>query len=93
MLDLVKIARSRTQHLKLGTHWDGCEEHHFECLIQKMASEIERLRLMVWDGQMQHDEDVEKFRKFAQYIADQNVDNSDVPQDLVEAAIELLEEK
>lgn len=43
MTDLVKIARSRIDGSQ-RTHWEGCERDHTECLIQRMADEIERLR-------------------------------------------------
>ena len=41
--DLVQIARSRIDDTQ-RTHWEGCERDHRECLIQRMADEIERLR-------------------------------------------------
>lgn len=40
--DLVKIARARATDIQ-QTHWEGCERDHRECLIQRMADEIERL--------------------------------------------------
>jgi len=40
---LVALARSRVQD-KGQTHWEGCERDHRECLIQRMADEIERLQ-------------------------------------------------
>ena len=43
MSDLVKIARERIDGTQ-ATHWVGCERDHRECLIQRMADEIERLR-------------------------------------------------
>lgn len=43
MSDLVKIARARVTDFQ-QTHWEGCERDHRECLIQRMADEIERLR-------------------------------------------------
>lgn len=42
MSDLVKLARSRIDDTQ-RTHWEGCERDHRECLIQRMADEIERL--------------------------------------------------
>lgn len=45
MTDLVAIARKRDDRIK--THWEGCEEQHTECLIRKMADEIERLRSLL----------------------------------------------
>lgn len=42
MSDLVQIARSRIDGAQ-RTHWEGCERDHRECLIQRMADEIERL--------------------------------------------------
>lgn len=42
MSDLVKIARARVTDIQ-STHWEGCERDHRECLIQRMADEIERL--------------------------------------------------
>ncbi len=41
MTDLVLIARRRTQ-VDSRTHYPGCEREHTECLIQRMADEIER---------------------------------------------------
>ena len=46
MSDLVKIARARVTDIQ-STHWEGCERDHRECLIQRMADEIERLRAAV----------------------------------------------
>jgi hypothetical protein len=43
MSDLVKIARARVTDFQ-QTHWEGCERDHRECLIQRMADEIDRLR-------------------------------------------------
>lgn len=42
MSDLVKLARQRIDSTQ-RTHWEGCERDHRECLIQRMADEIERL--------------------------------------------------
>lgn len=44
--DIVELARSREQDPG-KTHWEGCESAHYECLIQCMADEIERLRAEV----------------------------------------------
>ncbi len=41
MTDLVFIARRRTR-VDNRTHYPGCERDHTECLIQRMADEIER---------------------------------------------------
>ncbi len=41
MTDLVLIARRRTQ-VDSRAHYPGCERDHAECLIQRMADEIER---------------------------------------------------
>lgn len=46
MTDLVALARSRVDSTQ-GTHWDGCERDHRECLVQRMADEIERLRALL----------------------------------------------
>ena len=43
MSDLVTIARQRIDDTQ-RTHWEGCERDHRECLIRRMADEIERLR-------------------------------------------------
>jgi len=37
---LVKLARARRSDPR--THWEGCEEAHYTCLIQKLADEVER---------------------------------------------------
>jgi plasmid stability protein len=39
---LVKLARERVNE-ELRTHWEGCEAEHRECLIQRLADEVERL--------------------------------------------------
>ena len=44
MGDLVKLARGTYSKDRLFAHWRGCEEMHSDCLILKMADEIERLR-------------------------------------------------
>jgi hypothetical protein len=43
MTDLVKLARQRIDDTQ-RTHWEGCERDHRECLIQRMADQIERLQ-------------------------------------------------
>lgn len=43
MSNLVKIARARATDIP-QTHWEGCERDHRECLIQRMADEIDLLR-------------------------------------------------
>lgn len=52
MTDLVKIARARIDGTQ-STHWVGCERDHRECLIQRMADEIERLREKVQQQALQ----------------------------------------
>lgn len=47
MTDLVVLARRRVSDSTARTHWEGCERDHTECLIQRMADEIERLRVLV----------------------------------------------
>jgi hypothetical protein len=37
---LIKLAR--TYEERIGTHWLGCEEHHRECLIVKLADALEQ---------------------------------------------------
>jgi len=45
MSDLLKLARTfKQEHLDYETHWDGCESQHVECLVIKLADEIEKLR-------------------------------------------------
>ena len=50
MTDLVKLARQRIDdRIRIDvpgrhTHWEGCERDHHECLIQRMADQIERLQ-------------------------------------------------
>lgn len=46
MTDLVDLARSRVDSTQ-RTHWEGCERDHRECLVQRMADEIERLRALL----------------------------------------------
>lgn len=46
MSDLVQIARSRIDNTQ-RTHWNGCVRSHRECLIQRMADEIELLRARI----------------------------------------------
>lgn len=53
MSDLVKIARARVTDIQ-QTHWEGCERDHRECLIQRMADEIERLRAAVTTLKQKH---------------------------------------
>lgn len=43
---LVKLARERVSD-QGQTHWVGCERDHRECLIQRMADEIEKLSAQV----------------------------------------------
>jgi phosphoenolpyruvate-protein kinase (PTS system EI component) len=43
MSDLVQLAQRHSGAIH-RTHWDGCERDHPECLIQRMADELERLR-------------------------------------------------
>jgi len=40
MADLVMLARLRIDDSH-RTHWEGCERHHRECLIQRMADRLE----------------------------------------------------
>ncbi len=47
MTDLVVLARRRVSGSPAQSHWEGCECDHTECLIQRMADEIERLRVLV----------------------------------------------
>ena len=46
MSDLIKIARERLDGTQ-SSHREGCERSHPECLIQRMADEIERLRAVL----------------------------------------------
>lgn len=55
MTDLVKIARERVAATDQRTHWVGCERDHRECLIQRMADEIERLRAEIIELQTEAD--------------------------------------
>jgi hypothetical protein len=43
MSDLIAIARNQ-RRLNLRTHYEGCEADHIECLVVKLADEVERLR-------------------------------------------------
>ena len=43
MDDILDIARTfKQEHLDYETHWDGCESQHVECLVIKLADEIEK---------------------------------------------------
>lgn len=41
--DLLRLARTRIDTSQ-RTHYEGCERDHRECLIQRLADEVERLR-------------------------------------------------
>jgi hypothetical protein len=41
MSDLIAIARKH-RSLNLRTHYEGCEADHIECLVVKLADEVER---------------------------------------------------
>lgn len=56
--DLVQIARSRIDGAQ-RTHWEGCERDHRECLIQRMADEIERLRATLERKQLSYERERE----------------------------------
>ena len=56
--DLVTIARSRIDGAQ-RTHWEGCERDHRECLIQRMADEIERLRATLERQQLSYERERE----------------------------------
>ena len=43
--DLVILARERK--FKHRTHYQGCEAVHFECLVGKLADEVERLKALI----------------------------------------------
>lgn len=43
--DLVTLARERK--FKHRTHYPGCEAEHFECLVGKLADEVERLKALI----------------------------------------------
>ena len=58
MSDLVQIARSRIDDTQ-RTHWEGCERDHRECLIQRMADEIERLRATLERQQISYERERE----------------------------------
>ena len=58
MSDLVQIARSRIDDTQ-RTHWEGCERDHRECLIQRMADEIERLRATLDRQQLSYERERE----------------------------------
>lgn len=69
MSDLVKIARERIDDTRV-THWVGCERDHRECLIQRMADEIERLRA-------ERDEHARWRRELANKLHDREAEISD----------------
>lgn len=56
--DLVQIARQRIDDTQ-RTHWEGCERDHRECLIQRMADEIERLRATLERQQLSYERERE----------------------------------
>jgi (p)ppGpp synthase/HD superfamily hydrolase len=74
MNDLLKLARTfKQEHLDYETHWDGCESQHVECLVIKLADEIEKLRnASDLDGELisnMHDE-AERLRALLREYAD-----------------------
>jgi hypothetical protein len=76
MSDLVKLARQRIDNDQ-RTHWDGCERSHRECLIQRMADEIERLRATLERQQISYERerqlDQEETERLRAQIADAEV--------------------
>ena len=74
MSDLLKLARTfKQEYLDYETHWDGCESQHVECLVIKLADEIEKLRnASDLDGELisnMHDE-AERLRALLREYAD-----------------------
>lgn len=76
MTDIVEIARKRDDRIR--THWEGCEEQHTECLIAKMADEIERYRAAtpcyaaLWDEtdrRVSAEKEIERLRSVLEEIA------------------------
>jgi hypothetical protein len=76
MSDLVQIARQRIDGTQ-RTHWEGCERAHPECLIQRMADEIERLRATLERQQISYERereiDQEEIERLRAQIADAEV--------------------
>jgi hypothetical protein len=42
--DIVTQARGLVLTLPSRTHWEGCHERHYGCMIARLADEVERLR-------------------------------------------------
>lgn len=80
MSDLVKIARERIDDTRV-THWVGCERDHRECLIQRMADEIERLRA-------ERDEHAHWRRDLADKLHDRETDIIELRRQLAEAELD-----
>ena len=76
MGDLVPLARSRIDGTQC-THWEGCERDHRECLIQRMADEIERLRATLERQQVSYERerqlDQEEIERLRAQIAEAEV--------------------
>jgi hypothetical protein len=46
MSDIIALARKH-RSLNLRTHYEGCEADHIECIVVKLADEVERLQAEV----------------------------------------------
>jgi hypothetical protein len=53
----------RTQQaIRVSTHSDGCHMWHRDCMIHRLASEVERLRLVICDKISELGEEMERPR-------------------------------
>jgi len=47
MSDIVEQARCMVREQPVGTHYAGCHERHYGCMIARLADEVERLREVI----------------------------------------------
>jgi hypothetical protein len=46
-VDIVKAAREMVSSSRKSTHYDGCWRDHKDCMIARLADEVERLQITV----------------------------------------------
>lgn len=56
--DLVRLARQKTFGMRTQ-HYEGCENDHAECLMVRLANEVERLKAEVKRLKSERDEAVQ----------------------------------